>query len=60
MESSGCKNGPSMPSTSTVGWEPPAWQDLHMGLLQSGIVCLPGTTSTTTRGCRGWAPEGEH
>ncbi|XP_033923116.1 uncharacterized protein KIAA1755 homolog isoform X2 [Melopsittacus undulatus] len=43
MESSGCKNGPSMPSTSTVGWEPPAWQDLHVGLLHSGIVCLPGS-----------------
>ncbi|XP_065547597.1 uncharacterized protein KIAA1755 homolog isoform X2 [Lathamus discolor] len=49
VESSGCKNGPSMPSTSTVGWEPPAWQDLHTGLLHSGIVCLPGSSDRQGR-----------
>ncbi|KAM4649644.1 uncharacterized protein KIAA1755 homolog [Amazona ochrocephala] len=49
MESSGCKSGPSMPSTSTTGWEPPAWQDLHTGLLHSGIMCLPGSSDRQGR-----------
>ncbi|XP_054701457.1 uncharacterized protein KIAA1755 homolog [Grus americana] len=35
------QNGPSMPGTP--GREPLAWQDLHAGLLHSGIVCLPGS-----------------
>lgn len=45
-ESTGCKNGPSMPNTGSPGREPPAWQDLNAGLLRSGIVCLPGTAGT--------------
>ncbi|XP_030359386.1 uncharacterized protein KIAA1755 homolog isoform X2 [Strigops habroptila] len=49
MESSGCRNGPSMPSISTTGREPPAWQDLHTGLLHSGIVCLPGSSDRQGR-----------
>ncbi|KAM9284758.1 uncharacterized protein KIAA1755 homolog [Morus bassanus] len=49
LESTGCKNGPSMPGTSTPGREPPAWQDLHAGLLHSGIVCLPGSSDRLGR-----------
>ncbi|KAM6243210.1 uncharacterized protein KIAA1755 homolog [Spheniscus humboldti] len=44
-----CKNGPSMPGTGTPVWEPPAWQDLHAGLLRSGIVCLPGSSDRLGR-----------
>ncbi|XP_010218028.1 PREDICTED: uncharacterized protein LOC104572561 [Tinamus guttatus] len=29
--------------------QPPAWQDLHTGLLLSGIVCLPGSTDKLGR-----------
>lgn len=43
LESSGCKSSAPAPSTGTPGREPPAWQDLHTGLLRSGIVTLPGT-----------------
>ncbi|KAJ7413385.1 hypothetical protein WISP_90912 [Willisornis vidua] len=42
LESTACKNGPSVPGTSAAGWEPLAWLDLHAGLLHSGIICLPG------------------
>ncbi|KAM9218824.1 uncharacterized protein KIAA1755 homolog [Leptosomus discolor] len=49
LESTGCKNGPSVPGTGTPGREPPAWQDLHPGLLQSGIVCLPGSSDRLGR-----------
>ncbi|XP_030913904.1 uncharacterized protein KIAA1755 homolog isoform X2 [Geospiza fortis] len=49
LESSNCKNGPSMPSTGTAGREPPAWQDLHAGLLRSGIICLPGSSDRLGR-----------
>ncbi|KAM9260627.1 uncharacterized protein KIAA1755 homolog [Cariama cristata] len=49
LESTGCKNGPSMPGTGTPGREPPAWQDLHTGLLHSGIVCLPGSSDRLGR-----------
>lgn len=50
LESSSGKNGPSVPSTGTAGREPPAWQDLHAGLLRSGIICLPGTAGTASLG----------
>ncbi|XP_068063785.1 uncharacterized protein KIAA1755 homolog isoform X2 [Anomalospiza imberbis] len=49
LESSSCKNGPSVPSTGTAGREPPAWQDLHAGLLCSGIICLPGSSDRLGR-----------
>ncbi|KAM6053266.1 LOW QUALITY PROTEIN: uncharacterized protein KIAA1755 homolog [Theristicus caerulescens] len=49
LETTGCKNSPSMPGTSTPGREPPAWQDLHAGLLRSGIVCLPGSSDRLGR-----------
>ncbi|XP_059718547.1 uncharacterized protein KIAA1755 homolog isoform X2 [Haemorhous mexicanus] len=49
LESSSCKNGPSVPSTGTAGREPPAWQDLHAGLLRSGIICLPGSSDRLGR-----------
>ncbi|XP_009469754.1 PREDICTED: uncharacterized protein KIAA1755 homolog [Nipponia nippon] len=49
LETTGCKNSPSVPSTSTPGREPPAWQDLHAGLLRSGIVCLPGSSDRLGR-----------
>uniref|UniRef100_A0A8C5U2P3 Uncharacterized protein n=1 Tax=Malurus cyaneus samueli TaxID=2593467 RepID=A0A8C5U2P3_9PASS len=42
-------NGPSVPSTGTAGREPPAWQDLHAGLLRSGIICLPGSSDRMGR-----------
>ncbi|KAM6404287.1 uncharacterized protein KIAA1755 homolog [Rhynochetos jubatus] len=41
--------GPPVPSTRTPGREPPAWQDLHAGLLRSGIVCLPGSSDRLGR-----------
>ncbi|XP_033375025.1 uncharacterized protein KIAA1755 homolog isoform X2 [Parus major] len=49
LESASCKNGPSVPSTGTAGREPPAWQDLHAGLLRSGIICLPGSSDRLGR-----------
>ncbi|XP_042657205.1 uncharacterized protein KIAA1755 homolog isoform X2 [Tyto alba] len=49
LDGTGCKNGPSVPSTGTPGREPPAWQDLHAGLLRSGIVCLPGSSDRLGR-----------
>ncbi|XP_054074222.1 uncharacterized protein KIAA1755 homolog isoform X2 [Rissa tridactyla] len=49
LESTGCKNGPSAPNKGTSGREPPAWQDLHAGLLRSGIVCLPGSSDRMGR-----------
>ncbi|CAM9554585.1 unnamed protein product [Bubo scandiacus] len=49
LESPGCKNGPSAPGTGPPGREPPAWQDLHAGLLRSGIVCLPGSSDRLGR-----------
>ncbi|XP_074461074.1 uncharacterized protein KIAA1755 homolog isoform X1 [Larus michahellis] len=49
LESTGCKNGPSVPNKGTSGREPPAWQDLHAGLLRSGIVCLPGSSDRMGR-----------
>ncbi|XP_064321666.1 uncharacterized protein KIAA1755 homolog isoform X3 [Phalacrocorax carbo] len=49
LESTGCKNGPSVPSTGIPGREPPAWQDLHARLLHSGIVCLPGSSDRMGR-----------
>ncbi|XP_068890421.1 uncharacterized protein KIAA1755 homolog isoform X1 [Aphelocoma coerulescens] len=49
LESASCKNGPSVPSTGTAGQEPPAWQDLHAGLLRSGIICLPGSSDKLGR-----------
>ncbi|XP_049672805.1 uncharacterized protein KIAA1755 homolog isoform X2 [Accipiter gentilis] len=49
LESTSCKNGPSVPGTGTPGREPPAWQDLHAGLLRSGIVCLPGSSDRLGR-----------
>ncbi|KAM6298787.1 uncharacterized protein KIAA1755 homolog [Aegotheles albertisi] len=49
LKSTGCKNGPSMPSTSPPGQEPPAWQELHPELLRSGIVCLPGSSDRLGR-----------
>ncbi|KAK4812798.1 hypothetical protein QYF61_022022 [Mycteria americana] len=49
LESTGCKNGPSVPGTGAPGREPPAWQDLHAGLLRSGIVCLPGSSDRLGR-----------
>ncbi|XP_053814285.1 uncharacterized protein KIAA1755 homolog isoform X2 [Vidua chalybeata] len=49
LESSSCKNGPSVPSTGAAGREPPAWQDLHAGLLHSGIICLPGSSDRLGR-----------
>ncbi|XP_066417537.1 uncharacterized protein KIAA1755 homolog [Molothrus aeneus] len=49
LESSSCKNGPSVPSTGTAVREPPAWQDLHAGLLRSGIICLPGSSDRLGR-----------
>ncbi|KAM6120863.1 uncharacterized protein KIAA1755 homolog [Phoenicopterus ruber ruber] len=49
LESTGCKNGPSVPGTGTPGREPPAWQELHAGLLRSGIVCLPGSSDRLGR-----------
>lgn len=58
LESTGCKNGPSAPNKGTSGREPPAWQDLHAGLLRSGIVCLPGTAGPSG-GCRESPPEGK-
>ncbi|KAM7037997.1 uncharacterized protein KIAA1755 homolog [Acridotheres tristis] len=48
-ESASCKNGPSVPSAGTAGREPPAWQDLHAGLLHSGIICLPGSSDRLGR-----------
>ncbi|XP_041904506.1 uncharacterized protein KIAA1755 homolog isoform X1 [Corvus kubaryi] len=48
-ESASCKNGPSVASTGTAGQEPPAWQDLHAGLLRSGIICLPGSSDKLGR-----------
>ncbi|KAM6113057.1 uncharacterized protein KIAA1755 homolog [Pterocles gutturalis] len=47
LESSGCRNSPSVPGTA--GREPPGWQELHTGLLRSGIVCLPGSTDRLGR-----------
>ncbi|XP_063260556.1 uncharacterized protein KIAA1755 homolog isoform X2 [Prinia subflava] len=49
LESASCKNGPSVPSTGTGGRGPPAWQDLHAGLLRSGIICLPGSSDRLGR-----------
>ncbi|XP_071429236.1 uncharacterized protein KIAA1755 homolog isoform X2 [Pithys albifrons albifrons] len=49
LESTGCKNGPSVPGTSAAGWEPLAWLDLHAGLLHSGIICLPGSSDRLGR-----------
>ncbi|XP_065706012.1 uncharacterized protein KIAA1755 homolog isoform X3 [Patagioenas fasciata] len=49
LESSSCKSGPPMPSAGTPGWDPPAWQDLHTGLLRSGIVTLPGSSDRLGR-----------
>ncbi|XP_075294451.1 uncharacterized protein KIAA1755 homolog [Opisthocomus hoazin] len=49
LESSGCKHGPSVPGTRMPGREPPAWQDLHPGLLRAGIVCLPGSSDRLGR-----------
>ncbi|XP_065501742.1 uncharacterized protein KIAA1755 homolog isoform X2 [Caloenas nicobarica] len=49
LESSGCKNGPPAPSAGTPGREPLAWQDLHTGLLRSGIVTLPGSSDRLGR-----------
>uniref|UniRef100_A0A8D2M7B2 KIAA1755 n=1 Tax=Zonotrichia albicollis TaxID=44394 RepID=A0A8D2M7B2_ZONAL len=49
LESSSCKNGPSVPSTGPAGREPPAWQNLHAGLLRSGIICLPGSSDRLGR-----------
>lgn len=43
LESSSCKSSPPVPSAGTPSREPPAWKDLHTGLLRSGIVTLPGT-----------------
>ncbi|XP_032931019.1 uncharacterized protein KIAA1755 homolog isoform X2 [Catharus ustulatus] len=48
-EGASCKNGPSVPSAGTAGQEPPAWQDLHTGLLRSGIICLPGSSDRLGR-----------
>ncbi|XP_064024080.1 uncharacterized protein KIAA1755 homolog [Pogoniulus pusillus] len=45
LESTSCKNSPSLPSTQA----PPAWQDLHAELLRSGIVCLPGSSDRLGR-----------
>ncbi|XP_009074933.1 PREDICTED: uncharacterized protein KIAA1755 homolog, partial [Acanthisitta chloris] len=49
LESASCKNGPSEPSTGITGRDPPAWQDLHSGLLRSGIICLPGSSDRLGR-----------
>ncbi|XP_051488982.1 uncharacterized protein KIAA1755 homolog isoform X2 [Apus apus] len=48
-KSTSCKNGPSTASTGSPGREPPAWQDLHPGLLRSGIICLPGSSDRLGR-----------
>ncbi|KAM6054146.1 uncharacterized protein KIAA1755 homolog isoform 2-T2 [Chlamydotis macqueenii] len=48
-ESTRCKNRPPAPGAGTPGREPPAWQDLHAGLLRSGIVCLPGSSDRLGR-----------
>ncbi|XP_030319028.1 uncharacterized protein KIAA1755 homolog isoform X2 [Calypte anna] len=50
-KSTGCKNGTSTLGGSTVNAvrEPPGWQELHMGLLRSGIVCLPGSSDRLGR-----------
>ncbi|XP_053937933.1 uncharacterized protein KIAA1755 homolog isoform X2 [Cuculus canorus] len=47
LESTLCKNGP--PVSSAPGREPPGWQDLHSGLLRSGIMCLPGSSDKLGR-----------
>ncbi|XP_014799356.1 PREDICTED: uncharacterized protein KIAA1755 homolog isoform X1 [Calidris pugnax] len=49
LESTSCKNGPSIPNTGSPGREPLGWQDLHAGLLRSGIVCLPGSSDRLGR-----------
>ncbi|PKU34345.1 hypothetical protein llap_15351 [Limosa lapponica baueri] len=49
LESTSCKNGPSIPNTGSPGREPLGWQDLHAGLLHSGIVCLPGSSDRLGR-----------
>ncbi|XP_071616364.1 uncharacterized protein KIAA1755 homolog isoform X2 [Heliangelus exortis] len=48
-KSTGCKNGPSTPGTGNAVREPPGWQELHTGLLRSGIVCLPGSSDRLGR-----------
>ncbi|XP_035199847.1 LOW QUALITY PROTEIN: uncharacterized protein KIAA1755 homolog [Oxyura jamaicensis] len=45
LQSTGSQNGPSAPRSR----QPPAWQELHAGLLRSGIVCLPGGTDKLGR-----------
>uniref|UniRef100_A0A8C4TRS8 KIAA1755 n=1 Tax=Falco tinnunculus TaxID=100819 RepID=A0A8C4TRS8_FALTI len=49
LEGTSCKNSPSVSGAGTPGREPPAWQDLHAGLLGSGIVCLPGSSDRLGR-----------
>ncbi|XP_074776382.1 uncharacterized protein KIAA1755 homolog isoform X2 [Athene noctua] len=49
LESPGCRDGPSAPGTGPPGREPPGWQDLHAGLLRSGIVRLPGSSDRLGR-----------
>ncbi|KAM9371979.1 LOW QUALITY PROTEIN: uncharacterized protein KIAA1755 homolog [Phaethornis superciliosus] len=48
-KSTGCRNGPSPPGTGNPVREPPGWQELHTGLLSSGIVCLPGSSDRLGR-----------
>ncbi|XP_061864824.1 uncharacterized protein KIAA1755 homolog isoform X2 [Colius striatus] len=43
LESTGCQSSPSAAGSGSPGREPPAWRDLHAGLLRSGIVSLPGS-----------------
>ncbi|XP_040431858.1 uncharacterized protein KIAA1755 homolog isoform X2 [Cygnus olor] len=45
LQSMGSQNGPSVPRSR----QPPAWQELHTGLLRSGIICLPGGTDKLGR-----------
>uniref|UniRef100_A0A8B9SRH0 KIAA1755 n=1 Tax=Anas platyrhynchos TaxID=8839 RepID=A0A8B9SRH0_ANAPL len=45
LQSTSVQNGPAAPRSR----QPPGWQELHAGLLRSGIVCLPGGTDKLGR-----------
>uniref|UniRef100_A0A8B9VQ13 KIAA1755 n=1 Tax=Anas zonorhyncha TaxID=75864 RepID=A0A8B9VQ13_9AVES len=45
LQSTSVQNGPAAPRSR----QPPGWQELHAGLLRSGIICLPGGTDKLGR-----------
>ncbi|XP_068769138.1 uncharacterized protein KIAA1755 homolog isoform X2 [Struthio camelus] len=51
LQSAGGASGPSGPAAGREPGapRPPAWQELHAGLLLSGVVCLPGSTDRLGR-----------